>query len=50
MNFAMLEMTTILATLVREFRFSIVPGFRPQVAPNPTLRPKDGLPLFIERM
>jgi cytochrome P450 len=50
MNFAMLEMTTVLATLVREFRFRTVPGFRPQVAPSPTLRPRGGLPLFVERL
>jgi cytochrome P450 len=48
MSFAMLEMTTILATLVRDFRFAAVPGFRPGVAPNITLRPKGGLPLRVE--
>lgn len=50
MSFAMLEMTTILATLARDFRFTTVPGFRPEVAPNITLRPKDGLPLRVERL
>jgi cytochrome P450 len=48
MSFAMLEMTTILATLIREFRFRAVAGFRPRVVFNMTLRPRDGLPLVIE--
>jgi len=48
MNFAMLEMTTILATLVRDFRFKTVPGHRMELAPTLTLRPKGGLPLLIE--
>ncbi|PWB82294.1 MAG: cytochrome P450 [Methylocystaceae bacterium] len=50
MSFAMLEITTILATLARDFRFTTVPGFRPEVAPNITLRPKGGLPLRVERI
>jgi cytochrome P450 len=50
MSFAMLEMTTILATLIRAFRFKNVPGHRPEIAPNVTLRPRGGLPLLIERV
>ncbi len=48
MNFAMLEMTVILAILVRSFRFSILPGHRIELATNLTLRAKNGLPLKIE--
>jgi cytochrome P450 len=48
MGFAMLEMATILATLVRDFRFSTVPGHRLELAPSFTTRPKGGLPLLIE--
>lgn len=48
MNFAMLEMTVILAMLVRGFRFSIQPGHRIELATNLTLRAKNGLPLTIE--
>jgi cytochrome P450 len=48
MNFALLEMTAILATLVRAFRFREAPGFRPRLAPNITLRPDPGLSLLIE--
>lgn len=48
MSFAMLEMTTILASLVRDFRFATVPGHRMTLAPTITIRPKDGLPLLVE--
>lgn len=44
----MLEMTTILATLVRDFRFKTTPGHRMELAPTLTTRPKGGLPLMIE--
>ena len=48
MNFAMLEMCAILATLVRDFRFKEAPGFHPKLAPNITLRPDVGLSLIVE--
>ncbi|QGM97122.1 cytochrome P450 [Methylocystis parvus] len=48
MSFAMLEMTTILAALIRDFRFTPVPGPRIELSPDFTLRPKGGLPLFVE--
>lgn len=47
MGFALLEMATILATLVRAFRFETVPGHRLELAPTFTTRPKGGLPLLI---
>ncbi len=47
-NFAMLEMTTILATLVRGFRFKPAPGHQVALASHLTLRAKNGLPLVIE--
>ncbi len=50
MSFAMLEIVTILATLVREFRFHPAPGFRPQLFASVSLRPKSGLPLQIETL
>lgn len=49
-GFAMLEMTTILATLVRDFRFKPVPGHRLELDIRFTTRPKGGLPLLIESM
>ncbi len=50
MGFAMLEMTAILATLVRDFRFTPVEGHRLELAPDFTTRPKGGLPLIIEKI
>jgi cytochrome P450 len=46
MNFAMLEMVTILATLTRAFRFETIPGHKLTLSPSFTLRPKGGLPVL----
>jgi cytochrome P450 len=48
MGFAMLEMTVILATLVRDFRFKTVPGHRMTLDVSLTVRPKGGVPLMTE--
>lgn len=48
MYFAMLEMSAILATLVRDFRFKTAPGFQLKLAPNITLRPDVGPYLMVE--
>jgi len=48
MSFAMLEMATLLATFVREFRFRTVPGRRLAIDTRFTTRPKGGMPLLIE--
>lgn len=42
-NFAMLEMQIILITLYRKMRFEIEPGFKVELDPLVTLRPKNGL-------
>lgn len=47
MAFAMLEMQAILATLVRDFRFSPVEGHRLELAPDFTTRARGGLPLRV---
>lgn len=47
MGFAMLEMTAILAMLVRDFRFAPVEGHRPELAPDFTTRTRGGLPLHV---
>ena len=48
MSFAMLEMTTLLASFVRAFRFTTVPGHRVAIDARFTTRPKGGMPLLIE--
>jgi cytochrome P450 len=47
-SFAMIEATVILASLVRAFRFRSPPGHRPRPVARVTLRPKGGMPLFVE--
>jgi cytochrome P450 len=48
MGFATLEMTTILATFVRDFRFKTVPRRRIELDISFTTRPKGGLPLLVD--
>ena len=50
MGFATLEMTAILATLIRDFRFKTAPGHRIELDMSFTTRPKGGLPLLIEAL
>jgi cytochrome P450 len=49
-NFAMLEMTAILATLVRGIRFKPAPAHQVTLAPHLTLRAESGLPLVIDAL
>jgi cytochrome P450 len=48
MGFALQEMAAILATLLRDWRFSTVPGHVVELQPSFTTRPRGGLPLRIE--
>ncbi len=50
MGFATLEMTAILATLIRDFRFKTVPGHHMELDMSFATRPKGGLPLLIEAL
>lgn len=50
MGFAMLEMSAILATLVREFHLETVAGHKLELAPSLTTRPKGPLPLRLTRL
>jgi hypothetical protein len=43
-------MATIVATLLREFRFETVPGHRLELAPTFAMRPKGALPLRLTRL
>ncbi|MCB9625093.1 MAG: cytochrome P450 [Sandaracinus sp.] len=42
-NFALMEATLILATMVRDYRLDLVPGFPIELDPQITLRPKHGV-------
>jgi cytochrome P450 len=47
-SFAMIEATVVLAILVRAFRFKPVTGYRPRPIARVTLRPRGGMPLYLE--
>ena len=48
-SFALMEAVLLLATIAQQFRLTLVPGH--QVTPSAlfTLRPKDGLPVIVQR-
>ncbi|MFO0956651.1 MAG: cytochrome P450 [Isosphaeraceae bacterium] len=48
-SFAQMEAVLILATIAREFRPKRAPGVEIKLLPTMTLRPKDGLPMIVER-
>ncbi|KMO10801.1 cytochrome P450 [Methylobacterium platani] len=47
MGFALAEAVAILAVLVRAFRFSLRPGYRPELKQRITLRPAEGMPMRV---
>jgi cytochrome P450 len=48
-NFAMTEAILLLATIAQQFRLELQPGYRVEVEPLITLRPKGGLPMSAKR-
>lgn len=47
MGFALSEAVAILAVLVRSLRFSLRPGYLPELKQRITLRPADGMPMRV---
>ncbi|AKI98844.1 cytochrome P450 [Archangium gephyra] len=47
-NFALMEATLIIAEVLQHFRLRAVPGHTVEPEPLVTLRPKGGLPMFVE--
>jgi cytochrome P450 len=47
--FAMMEMQIIVPMLIQRFRLDLVPGFRLELDPSVTLRPKNGVPVTLRR-
>ena len=45
----MLEMTLVIATVLRRYDLSLEPGFNMEILPSFTLRPKNGLPIRLTR-
>ena len=48
-GFAWMEGTLILATLAQQWRMRLVPGYRADLWPAVTLRPRNGMPMILER-
>jgi cytochrome P450 len=47
-EFALMEMTLVVAMLVQSFRFRLAPGFHVEPQPILSLRPRGGLPLILQ--
>lgn len=48
-NFAMLEMQFAVSMLIRKFHFRLQEGFKPQLEPLITLRPKGGMMMHVQK-
>jgi cytochrome P450 len=48
-HFALIETQLVLATFARRYRLRLAPGARVEPRPLVTLRPRFGLPMFVER-
>jgi cytochrome P450 len=46
-RFAEMELSLIIATLIQQYRFSLVPGQNIELEPSVTLRPKHGLRMTL---
>jgi cytochrome P450 len=49
-HFAMLEISILLAILVRELDLDVPAGYQPELAPVVTLRPRNGVPVRVTRV
>jgi cytochrome P450 len=48
-HFAMMEATLVLASVLQAVELQVVPGFKLELAPSVTLRPKRGLRMLVRR-
>jgi cytochrome P450 len=49
-HFAKLEAALVLGTLLQQVKLQVVPGYRLELAPVITMRPKHGLPVVVRRL
>ncbi|HEX4353943.1 MAG TPA: cytochrome P450 [Polyangiales bacterium] len=49
-HFAKMEMALVLATLLREVALKVVPGYRLELLPVITMRPRQGVPMIVTRV
>lgn len=47
--FGMMELILVLATIIQQFQFKLVPGHPVEIAPRLTIRPKYGMRMLITR-
>jgi cytochrome P450 len=47
-QFAMVEAVLVLATILQRYRFSLAPGFKLELLPSVTLRPKSGVEMVVQ--
>jgi len=48
-HLALIEMKTIIAAVAQRFHFELAPGYPVEMEPNITLRPKNGIYMFVRR-
>jgi cytochrome P450 len=48
-HFAMMELVLVLASLLQQVELTVVPGYRLELAPFVTLRPRHGVPVTVRR-
>ncbi len=48
--FAMMELQIVLPMIIQRYRLDLVPGFRMELEPTITLRPKKGVPMHLHRV
>jgi cytochrome P450 len=46
-QFAMMEAVLVLATVAQRYRLALAPGFRLELLPSVTLRPKNGVSVVV---
>jgi cytochrome P450 len=49
-HFAKMELSLVLSTLLQQVSLQTVPGFRLELIPVVTLRPRHGVPMLVQRM
>jgi cytochrome P450 len=49
-HFAKMELALVLSTLLQQVSLQVVPGFRLELIPVITLRPRHGVPMLVQRL
>ncbi len=49
-NFATIVMQVVVSRLLKRFEFDVPKGYKPEIVPNITIKPKDGIPLILRKV